>query len=838
MPTSRLLSLFLACFVSIGYEIALARFFALSSWSEYGYWVISIAMVGLAAGGTVAALALNTLVRLARPILVLLPILMMIAATVGWHATTVVPFNPLEFQNRQLWGAQLVNIGAYYAALFPFFFLIGLYISLVFVLHAKHIGRVYAADLAGAGLGAVAALALLFVVPPFQLLACLLPALALAAGLEAWTHPAWRRIGPTVLVVFLACQASLVLLNQARVNEFKDVFAPLNTRDGRVVAEIRSPNGLYQLVDSFVERLDTDLSNNAGRLGVKGLPRAFGLYHDGNRVAALPREGQPETAYFSATLDSLPYRLRPGGRTLMLGAAGGFRLHEAVGAGTPSVDIVEPNIVLRRILVAGLDPVQPLNESAGRRVRDTSPLALATLERDGPFDVIDVTREFLAQSETNRLVMSVEALATLMGMLAPEGLLSLTVSIREFPVYAIQAMVAAEAALRRAGVNEPARHVAIYRSAFNMRLLLSPQPMEPATLDAIRRFCSERSFDLVHLAGRDLAGVRIYNSLELVTIGTLDKAEDKPAAGGADPLRLEAAAVLAGAASPFHGFFNLRPPTLDRPFFTGVLPLTRLGTILDRVELVPREELAWLVNVAVLLQAVVLGLAVAALPLFAPRSFRGMAGRQFASVLCYFAGLGVGFLMLEIYLIEKATHYLHDRTLAFGFVLAAMLVFAGAGSWLSQHLAARPQRGVALAVLGVLAWIGLAVLGLDRLLVATAGWPLVLRFLLLLTVIAPLAVALGMPMALGLGRFSGRNVAVLPWAWALNGAGSVIATPLANLLIVEFGYVVLLGLAFFLYVVVAFGQPGNDMKGRSVGFFNSWRWGNLRAESGQAGERQ
>lgn len=841
MPTSRLLSLFLACFVSIGYEIALARFFALSSWSEYGYWVISIAMVGLAAGGTVAALALSTLVRLARPILVLLPILMMIAATIGWHATTVVPFNPLEFQNRQLWGAQLVNIGAYYAALFPFFFLIGLYISLVFVLHARHIGRVYAADLAGAGLGALAALALLFVVPPFQLLACLLPALALAAGLEAWTHPAWRRIGPAVLVVFLACQASLVLFNQARVNEFKDVFAPLNTRDGRVLAEIRAPNGLYQVVDSFVERLDTDLSNNAGRLGVKGLPRAFGLYHDGNRITALPREGQPDTAYFSATLDSLPYRLRPGGRTLMLGAAGGFRVHDAGGAGASSIDIVEPNSVLRRILVAGLDPVQPLEASERRRVRDTSPLALATLERDGPFDIIDVTREFLAQSETNRLVMSVESLATLLGMLAPDGLLSLTVSIREFPVYAIQAMVAAEAALRRAGIDEPSRHVAIYRSAFNMRLLLSPQPIEPATLDAIRKFSSERSFDLVHLAGRDLTGVRIYNSLELVTFAapdkTLDTVADKPAAGGADPLRLEAAAVLAGAASPFHGFFNLRPPTLDRPFFTGVLPLTRLGTILDRVELVPREELAWLVNVAVLVQAVLLALAVAALPLFAPRSFSGIAGRQFVSVLCYFAGLGVGFLMLEIYLIEKATHYLHDRTLAFGFVLAAMLVFAGAGSWLSQSLAARPQRGVALAVLVVLAWIGLAVLGLDRLMAATAGWPLVLRFLLLLIVIAPLAIALGMPMALGLGRFSGRNVAVLPWAWALNGAGSVIATPLANLLIVEFGYAVLLGLAFALYVVVACGQPGNDMKGRASGFFNAWRWGNLRAESGQAGER-
>jgi hypothetical protein len=59
------LSLFLACFASIGYEIAPARFFALSSRSEYGHWVISIAMVGLAAGGAVASLALNPLVRLA-----------------------------------------------------------------------------------------------------------------------------------------------------------------------------------------------------------------------------------------------------------------------------------------------------------------------------------------------------------------------------------------------------------------------------------------------------------------------------------------------------------------------------------------------------------------------------------------------------------------------------------------------------------------------------------------------------------------------------------------------------------------------------------------------------
>ena len=118
-----------------------------------------------------------------------------------------------------------------------------------------------------------------------------------------------------------------------------------------MLAEIRSPKGSYLVVDSFVERLDSDLSNNAGRLGIKGLPRAFGLYQDGNRIAALPREGQPDTAYFAATLDSLPYRLRPGARTLLLGAAGGFRVHEAHGAGASAIEIVEPDTVLRNALV-------------------------------------------------------------------------------------------------------------------------------------------------------------------------------------------------------------------------------------------------------------------------------------------------------------------------------------------------------------------------------------------------------------------------------------------------------------------------------------------------------
>ncbi|MFM8681394.1 MAG: hypothetical protein ACKOGH_17595, partial [Alphaproteobacteria bacterium] len=59
-------------------------------------------------------------------------------------------------------------------------------------------------------------------------------------------------------------------------SEYKAIFAPLNVPDGRVLAELRSPRGLYQLLDNFTERPDIDISNNAGSMGMPPPPRALG----------------------------------------------------------------------------------------------------------------------------------------------------------------------------------------------------------------------------------------------------------------------------------------------------------------------------------------------------------------------------------------------------------------------------------------------------------------------------------------------------------------------------------------------------------------------------------
>ena len=274
-PRAALLPLFLVSLAAVGYETALTRYFAVAKWSEYGYWVISIVMVGFALSGVVLALFRDAFARNGETLLAALPALLVATAAVGFHFTTTNPFNPLQLQNLATWAGQLCNIAGYYVCLLPFFFLAGVFVSLSFVLNAERIGLVYGYDLTGAGAGAAAVLAAMFMVHAFYLVPLLLVPLAASAWFVAGR---WRLMAAGAAMVALCGGEALLLLdNEAQFNDFKAIYAPLHTPDARVLASVLSPRGDYLLLDDFTERVDTDISNNAGMLGVSGPPQTFGL---------------------------------------------------------------------------------------------------------------------------------------------------------------------------------------------------------------------------------------------------------------------------------------------------------------------------------------------------------------------------------------------------------------------------------------------------------------------------------------------------------------------------------------------------------------------------------
>ena len=787
----KLLPLFLVSLAAVGYETALTRYFAVAKWSEYGYWVISIVMVGFALSGVVIALWRDAFARNGERLLATLPPVLVATAAAGYFLVTVNPFNPLQLQNPATYEPQLWNIGLYYLALLPFFFLAGTFISLNFVLHARRIGIVYGFDLTGAGAGSASVLVAMFAVHAFNLVPLLLVPLAASA---LFVDRRWRLRSVLATVLALAgAEAGLLTYPQAAFNDFKSIYAPLHTQDAKIVAQVLSPRGDYLLLDDFLERVDTDISNNAGMMGVGGPPRTYGLYRDGNRIAALPMGGAWDVGYATAALDALPYTLIPGARVLLAGGSGGFRVRQILALGAAKIRVLEPEPVLADALRLGMGPSPRLPVDPVVRIADESPLASSP----GVHDIVDISADFLDSGEANVSAFSAEAIAGYLNGLPNAGIVSIPASIRDFPVYALRMLATARAGLLKAGVQDPAAHVVVYRSAWSVRILLSREPWSQERLAVVRKFCDDRSFDVSWYPGMDVVAARanLYNDLPRVSFG----AGEVEATGPDDAIADEAQAVLNGQPTQSSQYFNLAPITLDRPFYYAAPRLDRLGTMLKRLEILPQQEVGVLVNLAVLAQALVIAAVVLAVPLAARRRLRGASEEPvpLLRAVVYFPALGLGFLFVEIYLIEKASLWLNDRTGAFALVLTGMLVFSGLGSLAAGRLSRAPATSMAYVAGGVLVWMIATLLFLEPLILSTLTWSWTARAASLMAVVAPVSVLLGLPFPLGLSRAGTGGL--LPWAWGLNGAFSVVATPLANLIVREAGFERVLLCAAILY---------------------------------------
>jgi hypothetical protein len=256
--------------------------------------------------------------------------------------------------------------------------------------------------------------------------------------------------------------------------------------------------------------------------------------------------------------------------------------------------------------------------------------------------------------------------------------------------------------------------------------------------------------------------------------------------------------------------FNLRPATDDRPYFFHffrwrALPeLLRLRTQGGVVLL----DSGYLVLMATLAQALPFSLLLVLVPLSAGR-LPVVARRGRWRPATYFLCLGLAFFFIEIAFIQKLILFVGHPLYAAAVVLCGFLLFAGLGSGLSARLAVR-RCAIEAVVLGIV----LISLGLLALLPAlpgySAAWPLLLKMLLSLLLVAPLALAMGMPFPLGLGRLARTQPALLPWAWAINGCASVLGALLATLCAIHFGFRATILAALGLYVLAALVWRNTD----------------------------
>ena len=570
-------------------------------------------------------------------------------------------------------------------------------------------------------------------------------------------------------------------------------------------------------MDDYTEFDDVSMTNNYGA-GMASPPRTYGLYRDAQRVTGLMRDHTADFSYLEGSLPYFPYQVRKHPRVLLIGTNGGMKIAESAASGAASGVALEQPAEVYRFVQDRLRAVEPaLQESSGIRLRGGSVFSVLQggTER---FDLIEVSSDFLQQDSNNAWSFTTEAFEMYLRALSKGGILSVPVDISEFNVYALKIANTIAAALGRLGITDPGRHILAYRTAWTCQFLVSGDPFTASDIARLVAWCSDKSFDTSWYPGIDPASISVWNDLPPVSF---ERGQVHVSDTAQDALMVDLVRVFGAdrALPPVDHFFNLAPSTMNRPDFSSISRLTRIRTLLARLQVLPEREIGYLLNLVVLAQALVLAVIVLLLPLGAGRkAIRRDPGARHVlpKVFFYFAALGFGFFFIELTLVKKLSFFLESSTLSFAAVLAGVLVFSGIGSWRASRFQDNRRRGLAGGLVVIAMSLVFFLFGLDPLMRACIGLPLAVRILIAVVLMAPLSIALGRPFALGTSSLGVSTDSLIPWAWAINGAFSVLATPLANILSVTSGWAVVLVCALVLYLSTAVSFPG-PRQPRSVG---------------------
>jgi hypothetical protein len=165
-------------------------------------------------------------------------------------------------------------------------------------------------------------------------------------------------------------------------------------------------------------------------------------------------------------------------------------------------------------------------------------------------------------------------------------------------------------------------------------------------------------------------------------------------------------------------------------------------------------------------------------------------------ILIYFSLLGLGFMFVEIVLIQKLILLLTDPLVAISAGLASLLIGAGTGGFLSFKMK-NLQKASSLLILPPILILVMVLLPIITEIIN--GWNLTGKFLTIVGVILPVGIFLGIPFPLGIKIIGKNQKDLIPWAWAANGCLAVMAPIIAMSISLSYGYNTILWIGAILY---------------------------------------
>ena len=721
-------------------QICLTRILSVLLWYHFAFFAISLAMVGVGAPGVWLALVKPKAARLNRALL---------------GAGVLVPLGlGLMIQLQHHFGSWAIVFCL--GCMVPGALSLGTAVCLLLLAApGASIGRLYAYDLLGACLGALAVVPAMSVVPT-PLLAGAVGLLPLAACLLV----AGRRerlvafgLGVTLLGM-LAWGQPFQIRHTKEYAEQGLLLTPIYekwTPTARLTVFDHSP---------WPEGMGFRWGMG-GKVSAQPAPGQYWLEQDASAGTPIIEgsAGPAALDYLLYDVVSVGYQLRQPKHVAIVGAGGGRDIWTARLAGAETIDAIELNAGIVAALrgrfaryaggVYDLPGVRAI-VGEGRSVLSQARTRYDLIQLSMIDSWAATAAGAYALAENN--LYTVEAYRLYYSRLSDTGLVSTsrwmpnTLFGFELP----RLVVLVEAALAAEGVAEPKQHIAVVHAGLVGTVLMSRDPFSPTDVDAIDRVCAERGFVRLLPEGSPTA----------------------PPSSGRPRWRDPDVAALAKTG------LVLSPPTDDKPFFFQMAsPLHAPTAATVQQTGVNAQSVVLLRRLMLIMGGLTLVLFF--LPFALSRWLPRAAGFWRGSA--YFTAIGLGFMLLEIAWLQRFVLYLGHPSRATTAALASLLLGAGLGSMLSGRL-----RVAQVARAGWIAAVGAAALNasLSSVVAATLGWPLGARIAITCALLVPIGVVMGCFFPLGMVRFGESH---RPWFWALNGAASVLASVASLALAMELG---------------------------------------------------
>ncbi|HRF50652.1 MAG TPA: hypothetical protein PLC98_23695 [Anaerolineales bacterium] len=752
----------------VALQVIFTRIFSIMIWHHFTYLVIGVALLGGGTAGAFLAVRHWDRDKIERR-LGMLAVAFSLSILINLLAMSVIEFDPLRA--RQI-VQTLFGLTVYFGTLFATFFLGGLVIAAAFSLWVQHAHHLYFIDLLGAGLSTLVVLALTQSLGgPGALV--LIAMLALATGWffgGEWVRR-WRwaiglgGVGQLALLGWIVFAQPL----QLPVPESKElgwalayqgVERPEYTRWNPVARVDVMPEMIIaepMIVGGVSSVWLEEVADNPPQYPLKLVTL------DGTSMTGIYRFDGDLTRFdfLEHAIISAPYQLgieRP--VVLNIGVGGGLDMLLAQLYDAERIKAIELNADVVELLRG------PYAEYSGRLAfYPNTDLEVAEgrsylIRDESQYDIIQgIGLDNLAALSGGAYVLAesylytVESFDLALSRLTPRGVFAWTRDTNEPPREMLRLAGLAAEALRRRGIAEPARHIAIVANEANVNatLLVASQPFTPETMEQLRAWGDANRFHMLQDP--------------LVALDTVY----------ADYLRAEDPRAFESAYE-----FNIYPVTDDNPFFYNYFRWTNLTTDSATIGRLNRFPIGNLILLTLIGLAVITSVLFVILPLWRHER-AGLRTPQAMPMLAYFSLLGAGYIFVEIILIQRFTLFIGYPTLAVTTSIFSMLTFSAVGSLVSQRLLRQATH--LRSALGVLvAAIIVYVLGLSVVLNSLLALSDTARLVASVLLIGPLAFLMGMPFPTALSRLGQQAPSLVPWAWGMNGIFSVLGSSLVILI--------------------------------------------------------